>query len=398
MKICHVAPELLPVPPTRGGAIERWIRDAAVRLVHRGHEVHVIARDHGDGRLRDSIDGVHYHFVQIPTGLDRGLAAVMLRGLWHYEGVRRRLAAIGPDIVHHHSRPSGLWLSKGGAPKAHAVISLHSMDYGWAFGYSRWDRHLFTRGFAAASRVLCVSNFIRTHTESRYPQVVGKATTVYNGVDGDMFRPLGDPADKPFDFAHGRQTILYVGRVEERKGVHVLLDAFEGEISRQVPNARLRIVGPHSYWHDQPAPYYVALAARCEQNPRIELRGPTYVDTELAAVYRDAVVSVVPSVFPEALGLTSLEAQASGTPVVVSDAGGLPETVSAGQSGLVFANGDAGQLADAVIRVMTDPERRRLMSEESRAWAMKMFSWDVIAEQLERHYLELLRQPAGAAA
>jgi len=115
-------------------------------------------------------------------------------------------------------------------------------------------------------------------------------------------------------------------------------------------------------------------------------------------VYRDAVVSVVPSVFPEALGLTSLEAQASGTPVVVSDAGGLPETVSAGQSGLVFANGDAGQLADAVIRVMTDPDRRRLMSEGSRAWAMKMFSWDVIAEQLERHYLELLRQPAGAAA
>src|SRR6187402_294957 len=225
MKICHVAPELLPVPPTRGGAIERLIRDAAVRLVQRGHEVHVIARDHGDGRLRDSIDGVHYHFVQIPAGLDKGLAAVMLRGLWHYEGVRRRLAAIRPEIVHHHSRPSGLWLSKGGAPNARAVISLHSMDYGWAFGYSRWDRHLFASGFAAAARVLCVSNFIRTHTESRYPQVVGKATTVYNGVDGDMFRPLGEPADKPFDFAHGRQTILYVGRVEERKGVHVLLDA-----------------------------------------------------------------------------------------------------------------------------------------------------------------------------
>ena len=50
MRICHVAPELLPVPPTRGGAIERWIRDAAVRLAARGHEVHVISRDHGDGR------------------------------------------------------------------------------------------------------------------------------------------------------------------------------------------------------------------------------------------------------------------------------------------------------------------------------------------------------------
>lgn len=392
MRICHVAPELLPVPPTRGGAIERWIRDAAVRLVQRGHEVHVIARDHGDGRLRDSIDGVHYHFVQIPPGLDRGLPAVMLRGLWHYEGVRRRLAGIAPEIVHHHSRPGGLWLSKGGAPMARSVISLHSMDYGWAFGYSRWDRHLFGRGFAAASRVLCVSNFIRTHTETRYPQVVGKTSTVYNGVDGDMFKPQGALP------AGADHTILYVGRVEERKGVHVLLDAFEGEISRRLPDARLRIVGPHSYWHDQPSPYYQALATRCGQNPRIELCGPTYVDSELAAVYRDAAVSVVPSVFPEALGLTSLEAQASGTPVVVSDAGGLPETVAAEVGGLVFANGNVEQLANAVIRVMADAERRRRMSEAARKWAMTTFSWEVIAAQLEEHYLAALRQPAGAAA
>ena len=77
MRICHVGPELLPVPPTRGGAIERWIRDAAVRLHGRGHEVHVIARDHGDGRKQDVIDGVHYHFVEIPPSIDSGVSAVM---------------------------------------------------------------------------------------------------------------------------------------------------------------------------------------------------------------------------------------------------------------------------------------------------------------------------------
>ena len=83
MRICHVGPELLPVPPTRGGAIERWIRDAAVRLHGRGHEVHVIARDHGDGRKQDVIEGVHYHFVEIPLAIDSGVSSVMWRGLWH---------------------------------------------------------------------------------------------------------------------------------------------------------------------------------------------------------------------------------------------------------------------------------------------------------------------------
>ena len=94
MRICHVAPELLPVPPTKGGAIERWIRDAATRLAARGHEVHVISRDHGDGRADQSIDGVRYHYVKIPASIDRGLPAVLLRGLWHFEGVRGALSSI----------------------------------------------------------------------------------------------------------------------------------------------------------------------------------------------------------------------------------------------------------------------------------------------------------------
>jgi len=381
MRICHVAPELLPVPPSRGGAIERWIRDAAVRLAGRGHELHVISRDHGDGRDGAVIDGVRYHFIRVPPAIDRGMAAVMFRGLRHYRRAKQLLRSIGPDIVHHHSRPAGLALSRSGAPRAAHVISLHSMEYGWSFGYARWDRRLFNRGFTAASRVLGVSNFIRRHTEERYPAVRGKSHTVYNGVDGALFTPQGDQDDPP---------ILYVGRVEERKGVHLLVDAFEQVISKQRPRARLRIVGPHSYWDAQPSPYYQALAERCASNPRIELRGPTYDDRELAAVYRDASVSVVPSVFPEALGLTSLEAQASGVPVVVSDAGGLPETVDAGKSGLVFANRNVGQLAEAVLSILGNDERRRAMGAAAREWVMRTFSWDVIAAELERTYIEVV--------
>jgi spore coat protein SA len=386
MRICHVAPELLPVPPTKGGAIERWIRDAATRLAARGHEVHVISRDHGDGRADQSIDGVRYHYVKIPASIDRGLPAVLLRGLWHFEGVRGALASIAPDIVHHHSRPSGLWLSKGGAPAAKQVISLHSMEYGWSFGYANWDRRVFNRGFNAAERVLGVSDFIRAHAEQRFPAVRSKSRTMYNGVDGTLFTPPSD-ADRAIN---ADAPILFVGRVETRKGVHVLVDAFEQVISKQRPNTRLRIVGPHSYWHDQPSAYYQALKERCDRNPRIELRGPTFNDAELAAIYRDSACTIVPSTFPEALGLTSLEAQASGVPVVVSNAGGLPETVDAGKSGLVFENGNAAALGEAVLSIIGNIDRRREMGAAARAWVMKTFSWDVIAEQLERVYVEAL--------
>lgn len=378
MRICHVAPELLPVPPTKGGAIERWIRDAAVRLVRRGHDVHVISRDHGDGAATMTEAGVHYHFVPIPPRLDSGLAAAVARGLYYYSRVRAVLSSLQPDIVHHHSRPAGLWLCRGAARRS--VISLHSMDYGWGFGYRGWDRPLFTRGLGAASRVLCVSEFIRRHSVERYPAIADRAVTVYNGVDGERFSPDASAG------ARHTETVLYVGRVEERKGVHVLLDAFERVISPRRPQARLRIVGPSSYWKRGDHGYYDTLEKRCAANARIELRGATYDDAELAEVYRSGDVSVVPSTFPEALGLTSLEAQASGVPVVVSDSGGLPETVAAGRSGFVFASGNAEQLGELVVDLLGNAARRASAGAAAREWAMTTFSWDVIAARLESEY------------
>lgn len=380
MKICHVAPELLPVPPTRGGAIERWIRDAANRLIARGHELHVISRDHGDGVRQMTHEGVHHHFVRIPDAIDDGRRAALVRGPWYYSSAERLIARIAPDVVHHHSRPAVLWLSRA-VSSVPQVISLHSMDYGWGFGYRGWDRRLFSRGLASAARVLCVSDFIRRHTAERYPVVGATAITLYNGVDGALFSPLPDGAPRA-----AAPTILYVGRVEARKGVHVLVDAFEQWISPRLPDARLKIVGPHSYWDRKPSPYYTELAARCASHPNIDLHGPTYNDAELAQVYREATVSVVPSTFPEALGLTALEGQASGVPVIVSNAGGLPETVADGRSGIVFENENAEQLANAVIGLVEDEPRRRAMAVAAREWAMATFSWDVIADQLEGVY------------
>jgi spore coat protein SA len=389
VRICHVAPELLPVPPLKGGAIERWIRDAAQRLVERGHEVHVVSRDHGDGTHETCLEGVHYHFVRVPSSHDRGARALFVRGVQYFTGVGRRLERVKPDIVHYHSRPAGAWLSAavGGklGRKTPRIISLHSLSYGWSFLYACWDRVLFRRAFRGCARVLCVSDFVRARALERYPELQAKTKTLYNGVDGRTFHP-----DSRAEPDAREPLILYVGRVEERKGVHLLLDAFERVISRRAPTARLKIVGPHSYWTEEPTAFYLALADRCRTLPRVELHGPTYVDGELAALYRSATIGVVPSVFPEALGLTSLEAQASGIPVVVSNAGGLSETILPGESGVIFAHGDADALASAVVDLLGDRERLRSMREHARAWAMERFSWDRIAAELEEIYTQVL--------
>jgi spore coat protein SA len=391
VKICHVAPELLPVPPTKGGAIERWIRDAARLLAARGHDVHVVSRDHGDGRLEDRIDGVQYHFVRVRRPPDQGGIAMLTRGVAYFAGVGRLLARIEPDVVHHHSRPGAMYVTRARARGARHVISLHSLNYGWSFGYGYWDRLLFRRAFRTCDRILCVSDFIRRHVVALYPDIAAKTMILYNGVDGRTFHPEprdeGDCADP---------VVLFVGRVEERKGVHLLVDAFERTIRKRPGGARLAIVGPHSYWAAEASPFYSALIERCRTIPQIDLRRPTYCDAELAAVYRGAAVGVVPSVFPEALGLTSLEAQASGIPVVVSNAGGLPETVLAGESGVTFESGDVEGLAASVLDLLSDPHRRHSMGARARTWAMERFSWERIATQLEEIYSDVLAARAPA--
>jgi glycosyltransferase involved in cell wall biosynthesis len=369
------------VPPEKGGAIERWIRDGSRLLAARGHDVHVVSRDHGDDVRERQIDGVTYHFVRIPPAIDRGQAGVVLRGPWYFMRAAAVVARLQPQIVHHHSRPSGLYCSYRRAPNARHVLSLHSMRYGWSCAYAGIDRAVFNAAFRVCARVLPVSDFIRRHALDAYPQLEGKLATLYNGVDGRLFRP--GAADRSSD-----DQIVYVGRIEQRKGVHVLVDAFE-QILAVRPGARLRIVGPHSYWASAPSSFYGDLVERCRRLASIELRDATYVDDELAAVYRSATVSVVPSVFPEALGLTSLEAQASGVPVVVSDAGGLPETVLDGESGLVVAHSDAGALASAILGLLGDAGRVSDMGRRAREWVMGRFSWDRIATQLESIYAEV---------
>ena len=190
MKICHVAPELLPVPPTKGGAIERWIRDAAVRLARARPRVHVISRDHGDGATAMTIDGVHYHYVRIPPadrsrlaggGAARACGTTRRAGALlaaHRAGRRassqparralaepRRRAAAARDLAAQHGIRLGLRLSRLGSAAVSAA------------------------GFDAAARVLCVSTSSARHTVERYPAHAAKAMTVYNGVDGELFTP-----------------------------------------------------------------------------------------------------------------------------------------------------------------------------------------------------------------
>jgi glycosyltransferase involved in cell wall biosynthesis len=108
----------------------------------------------------------------------------------------------------------------------------------------------------------------------------------------------------------------------------------------------------------------------------------------LPPYYRAAAVSVIPSL-EEGFGIPAAEAMGCEVPVVATDAGGLPEVVEHGVTGLVVPRGDAAALADAIGSLLEDPMRRRRMGLAGRERALRLFDWDRTAEQLEQVYREV---------
>ena len=111
-------------------------------------------------------------------------------------------------------------------------------------------------------------------------------------------------------------------------------------------------------------------------------------NAELPPFYRAAAVSVIPSL-EEGFGIPAAEAMGCEVAVVASDAGGLPEVVENGVTGLVVPRGDSAALAKAIGSLLADPERRREMGQAGRARALRLFDWDRSAEQFEELYREV---------
>lgn len=179
-------------------------------------------------------------------------------------------------------------------------------------------------------------------------------------------------------------TALFVGRLVERKGVPVLLEAWA---RAALPNARLVVVGG--------GPDRAALEARAVAlgvQSTVEFRGRVS-DTELAEAYSSADLFVLPAVLDthgdtEGLGVVLLEAMASHVPVLASAAGGITDVVVDGESGILVPPGDATALSSALDRLHGDPVLRSRLAEGGVARLRVEFSWDAIADRWASVYRE----------
>jgi glycosyltransferase involved in cell wall biosynthesis len=166
-----------------------------------------------------------------------------------------------------------------------------------------------------------------------------------------------------------------------RKGIRFLLEA-AAQLKPQFPDLKVVLAGDGFE-----RPELVRLADQLGIAADVTFLG-WVPNSDLPPYYRAAAVSVIPSL-EEGFGIPAAEAMGCEVPVVASDAGGLPEVVENGVTGLVVPRGDADALARAIQTLLTDPERRREMGQAGRARALRLFDWDRSAEQFEQLYREV---------
>lgn len=183
-----------------------------------------------------------------------------------------------------------------------------------------------------------------------------------NGLDHEHYRP-GPPAAE-------RDLVVFVGRLEHYKGVDLLLDAWP-RVRAVRPEARLVIAGSGSAGDEMRR-----RAAGAEFGDSVRFAG-FVSEEEKVALLRRATVVVQPS-RKEGWGLTVLEANACGTPVVATDVPGLRDSVRPGVTGLL-ATPEPAALAASLVAVLSDDVLRSRLAREARAWSER-FSWDRVTD------------------
>jgi phosphatidylinositol alpha-mannosyltransferase len=204
---------------------------------------------------------------------------------------------------------------------------------------------------------------------------------VPNGTDVHVFAHA-----KPAKLPKGR-TMLFVGRLEPRKGFPVAVRAF-ARLAQHYGDLQLIVVGEGV---EREAVEVLPRALRS----RVHLLGRVS-DSALPGYYAAADVFVAPATGSESFGIVLVEAMAAGLPIVASDIDGYREVVRHGREALLVPKGDPAALAGAVQRLFERPDEARALSANGRSRARR-YDWDKILMTLESTYADAIGAPRTAA-
>jgi len=401
MRIAMVSEHASPLATLGGvdaGGQNVHVAALATALAARGHLVDVYTRRDGWELpprvcLTDGVDVFH-----VPAGPPRPLPKDDLPAFMPDFGrwlSRAWQTGPRPDVVHSHFWMSGLAATQAarvvGLPVVHTFHALGSVKrrHQGAQDTSPPDRIDLERSIVADVDLVVSTCCDEVDELARMGADVEHTRVVPCGVDLDLFTPKG-PAWK----AGSRRRLVSVGRLVERKGVDVAVEALAS-----LPDAELVVAGGPAAEELGDDPEAQRLSARAQElgvTERLRLVGRVE-HGDVPALLRSADV-VVATPWYEPFGIVPVEAMACGRPVVGSAVGGLLDTVDDGVTGFLVPPRDSDALVAAVCRLLDDRRMRARFGRAARLRAVSRYGWSRVARDTEHAYLEGIRSQHLLAA
>ncbi len=371
MRIAIVSPYDLAVP----GGVQSHVRLLAAALRRAGDRVVLVgAGTPGVGRPDTEV-------AEVTVGSSRGVAfngSVAPIALAPTAAVRTRevLADLAPDVVHvHEPLVPMVGLAAATHPGAARVLTFHAWsDRSRAY---RAARPVARRVLDAAERAIAVSPAAAAYHARALGVDAERFRLVPNGVDVAPFAAAADAlGDRRAD---GPPRLVFVGRLEPRKGALILARAYRALLDTR-PDVRLEIIGD--------GPERAALEALLADLPpgQVELAGRV-TGPALAAALARADVAVAPALGGESFGIVLLEAMAARTAVVASDIPGYRSVVTHGTNGILVPPRQPGALAAAIGELLGDAGRRRALVAAGTRTA-QAHDWPAVAARVRAVYAE----------
>jgi L-malate glycosyltransferase len=322
-------------------------------------------------------------FTRRPGQLLRYLASFIRLML----AMRREIARIDPDFVHANTLRAGI-AATGALIGTGKPVVWHVHDI-----LPRHPLSTFIRMLASISRrtqVLAASN--ATAQSFRGSWRIDRVRVIHNGIDLDRF-PLKGAGDSPLKRELGLPEESFLacalGQICARKGLRELLDAF-AKIYAAAPLLHLAIVGRAVFAHEES--YRVSLeqaVAAAGMGDRVHFTGER---SDASAVLRSADLLVLNS-HEEPFGLVLIEAMSSGTPVLATRVGGIPEIVTDSQSGWLVETGDTYALAAKLLELSRSRGLLERVAQAARNEVCPRFSRERFLSNLHAFYAELAARP-----
>lgn len=390
--IVIIAPEVFPVPPLKGGAVETWIHK--VTAENKEAEISILSiQDDGlsiyekTGNVRyfrykkSWLDNLFLISYKLPFKNSKSFLYWFLYSFWSARICRK----LGSEIIHIHNRWQFIPIIKRLNPKARILFHVHQLS---ALDFSEKQGGFLKSKIAG---FIGCSNFIAKKIKEKFNLDQNKNTfTVRNGVDIKEFSSISEEekiALKRKEGLENNKVIFFAGRLVKNKGADILIKAFCHLNNDKI---KLLIVGGATYSDNTKTDYirYLEDLARAKKD-NILFKG--FINHEdMPDLFKLSDVFVLPSEVEEGLPIVLIEAMSSGLAVMGSDRGGVSDLIDHNINGILVKDYTNFRVwAEKLGVLLKNEELRHKFGQKAREKVERNFTWKNISDNLEEVYASI---------